>query len=89
MTPEHKARPVCHYCGDISDLAQRDNRIAELERLITATHKAKGRYHSQLAMCALYDAVGLPNMRPNGCDAADPTKDPVDEIRAEWARELK
>lgn len=40
---------------------------AEIERLKTAikrTHSANGRYHSQLAMCDLYDAVGLPNVRP-------------------------
>lgn len=36
----------------------------DLTRLIAAVHKAKGRYHSQLAMCDLYDACGLPNQRP-------------------------
>lgn len=37
---------------------------ADLVRLITAVHKAKGRYHSQVAMSALYDACGLPNEKP-------------------------
>lgn len=37
---------------------------ADLISLIAAVHKAKGRYHSQLAMCDLYDAVGLANTRP-------------------------
>ena len=35
-----------------------------LKTLVANVHKAKGRYHNQLAMCALYDAVGLPNVRP-------------------------
>lgn len=39
----------------------------ELERLIKLiqrVHSAKGRYHTQLAMCDLFDAVALPNTRP-------------------------
>ena len=36
----------------------------DLIELVKAVHKAKGRYHSQLAMCDLYDACGLPNQRP-------------------------
>lgn len=48
-------------------LAHIDAQAAEIERLqaaINRTHTAKGRYHTQLAMCDLYDAVGLPNTRP-------------------------
>lgn len=37
---------------------------ADLIALVTAVHKAKGRYHSQIAMCNLYEACGLPNTRP-------------------------
>lgn len=37
---------------------------ADLIALVQAVHKAKGRYHSQIAMCDLYDACGLPNQRP-------------------------
>ena len=37
---------------------------ADLVRLVTAVHTAKGRYHNQLAMSALYDACGLPNEKP-------------------------
>ncbi len=36
----------------------------DLLELIRSVHKAKGRYHSQHAMCDLYDAAGLPNTRP-------------------------
>ena len=37
---------------------------ASLIKLVEAVHRAKGRYHSQIAMCDLYDACGLPNTRP-------------------------
>ena len=37
---------------------------ADLIALVQAVHKAKGRYHSQIAMCNLYDACNLPNTRP-------------------------
>lgn len=40
------------------------DRIDRLEVLITNLHAAKGRYHSQLAACDLFDAVGLKNERP-------------------------
>ncbi len=39
-------------------------RIKELEMAIAKTHTAKGRYHSQIAMCDLYDLVGIPSVRP-------------------------
>lgn len=35
-----------------------------LQELIYKAHAAKGRYHTQIAMCNLFDAVGLPNERP-------------------------
>jgi hypothetical protein len=35
-----------------------------LRSTITKLHKAKGRYHTQLAVCDLFDLVGLPNERP-------------------------
>ena len=53
-----------------SELEQREIKAygqacrAELVALVAAVHKAKGRYHSQIAMCDLYDACGLPNTRP-------------------------
>ena len=36
----------------------------DLKALVQKVNKAKGRYHSQLAMCDLYDACGLSNFRP-------------------------
>ena len=35
-----------------------------LTELVRKVHAAKGRHHTQLAMCDLYDAVGLKNERP-------------------------
>jgi hypothetical protein len=36
----------------------------ELAKLVSKVHSAKGRYHTQLAICDLYDKVGLKNERP-------------------------
>jgi hypothetical protein len=40
-------------------------RLRELDKLVKAVHSAKGRHHSQIAMCDLYEASGLPFQRPN------------------------
>jgi len=49
------------YCAQISDIAmERD----ALKTLVANVHKAKGRYHSQLAMAVLYEACGLPFVKP-------------------------
>jgi hypothetical protein len=40
-------------------------RLRELDKLVKAVHSAKGRHHSQIAMCDLYEACGLPFQRPN------------------------
>lgn len=37
---------------------------APLEAAVRKLHAAKGRYHTQLACCDLYDLLGLPNVRP-------------------------
>ncbi len=38
--------------------------LHRVEGLVNKVYKAKGRYHTQHAMCDLYDAVGIPNERP-------------------------
>lgn len=38
--------------------------LASLQAAIRKLHAAKGRYHTQLACCDLFDLVGLPNERP-------------------------
>jgi hypothetical protein len=48
-------------------MEQKNPYQAELElliKLIKRVHAAKGRYHTQMAMCDLFDAVALPNKRP-------------------------
>jgi len=68
---------LCETLSGISDAydehAYRDA-AAELRRLhtenealrsaITKLHKAKGRYHTQLAACDLFELVGLTAVRP-------------------------
>lgn len=41
-----------------------ESQAATLSALVTKLHAAKGRYHTQLAACDLFDAVGLKNERP-------------------------
>lgn len=36
----------------------------QLRKAVAKLHAARGRYHTQLAACDLYDLVGLPNERP-------------------------
>jgi predicted nucleic acid-binding Zn-ribbon protein len=47
-------------------------RIRQLCDLVRKLHKAKGRHHTQLSVCDLFDAVGLQNKRPDAAiDAAN------------------
>jgi hypothetical protein len=43
---------------------QRKHTMTELEKAVRKVHAAKGRYHTQLACCDLFDLLGLPNVRP-------------------------
>ena len=45
-------------------LAATAQATAPLEAAIKKVHTAKGRHHSQIAMCDLYELVGLPCVRP-------------------------
>lgn len=45
-------------------------RLHAIEQAVHKLHKAKGRYHTQLAICDLFDAAGLPNVRPTKGGAA-------------------
>lgn len=55
---ERIAQEVRQSVGRLqSELAARDE-------LVKKVYSAKGRYHTQHAMCDLYDAVGIPNERP-------------------------
>lgn len=45
-------------------LRQQAEQLKAITHLVTQLHQAKGRYHTQLATCALFDAFGLPNVKP-------------------------
>ena len=49
-----------------------------LKALVQRVHKAKGRHHTQIAMCDLFDACALPNVRP-GAEMAQ-TLPPASEL---------
>jgi len=49
------------FCTEADVLRMSHNALVTM---ITKLHAAKGRYHTQLACCDLYDAVGLKNERP-------------------------
>jgi hypothetical protein len=61
---------------------QRKHTMTDLEKAVRKFHAAKGRYHTQLACCELFDLLGLPNVRP-GQEVAPslPDAKPVGEIR--------
>ena len=44
--------------------AKQAEQIKAVTHLVTQLHQAKGRYHTQLATCALFDAFGLSNTKP-------------------------
>lgn len=46
------------------EIMRLENALELLKDAVRKVHAAKGRYHSQQAMCDLYEAVGLPNVRP-------------------------
>lgn len=46
----------------------------KLESAIKKIHRAKGRHHNQIAMCDLYDLVGLPCVRPATAGGTDPAE---------------
>lgn len=37
--------------------------LKAITHLVHQLHQAKGRYHTQRALCALFDAFGLPNVK--------------------------
>jgi hypothetical protein len=45
-------------------LATVKKELDALKTLVVKVHQARGRYHSQMAQAALYEAAGLPNVKP-------------------------
>ena len=50
--------------NESDDQQQMQRRIRQLEDAVRVLHSAKGRYHTQLAICDLFDLCGLSNTRP-------------------------
>ena len=50
--------------GFIAGRASISTKLTALESAVRKVHAAKGRHHTQIAMCDLYDLVSLPNVRP-------------------------
>ena len=50
--------------NESEDQRHMQRRILQLEDAIKALHSARGRYHTQLAACDLFDLCGLSNTRP-------------------------
>lgn len=53
-----------------------------LRSLVRKVHAAKGRHHTQIAMCDLYDAVGLENTRPVKVERRTTDVFPMDALLA-------
>ena len=45
-------------------LVEAIHEITVLKNAVRKVHSAKGRHHTQLATCDLYDLLELPNVRP-------------------------
>ena len=54
-------------------LVETIHKITVLKNAVRKMHAAKGRYHTQIATCDLYDLVSLPNVRPTPIPQEDPT----------------
>lgn len=52
---------LLHHLSVIDPLR---DRVKELEAAVHQVHSAKGRYHTQLATCDLFDLCGLKSERP-------------------------
>lgn len=62
---EHVMRmEVYHFAAAPHVVLALLDEVEQLRALIKKLHAAKGRYHTQLAACDLFDAVGLKNERP-------------------------
>ena len=53
-----------HETAVIEVMKELNDELMALKRAVKRVHEAKGRYHSQLSMCDLYDLCKLPNERP-------------------------
>lgn len=56
------SRVIINNCVKSAD--KDEARMAAVTHLVHQLHSAKGRYHTQNALCALFDAFGLSNTKP-------------------------
>ena len=52
-----------HEIAVIEVMKELHDELQALKSAVKRVHEAKGRYHSQIAMCDLYDLCKLPNER--------------------------
>lgn len=60
----HSQAIVEDYCKASAELRRLHDENKQLRAAVHKFHAAKGRYHTQLAVCDLFDLCGLPNERP-------------------------
>lgn len=60
--------------NESEDQRYMQRRVRQLEDAVKALHSAKGRYHTQLATCDLFDLCGLSNTRPERSREAHPAR---------------
>ena len=60
-SPQHAVENAMRLAGKL-EAAERE--LARLRAAITKLHAAKGRYHTQLAVCDLFELCGLTAERP-------------------------
>ena len=53
-----------HETAVIEVMKELHEELRAIKSAVKRTHESKGRYHSQIAMCDLYDLCGLKNERP-------------------------
>lgn len=53
-----------HETAVIEVMKELSDELLAIKRAVKRVHEAKGRYHSQIAMCDLYELCGLANERP-------------------------
>lgn len=61
---EDQYDPTHHQEMSAAELRRLHDENKQLRAAVHKFHAAKGRYHTQLAVCDLFDLCGLPNERP-------------------------
>ena len=63
--PEMSMKPAATELRRLGPMnTKQAEQLKAITHLVHQLHQAKGRYHTQNALCALFDAFGLPNVKP-------------------------